>query len=179
MNPPPAVRFHSHRVSGADIWVYFFLHDDVIKWKLFPRCWPFVWGIHRSPVNSPQKGQWSRAFMFYLICAWTNSWINNRDADDLRRHHAHYGVTVMCWLADCWHGFRQQMSWIESTAIEGCLRCSIIFTNCPTTVPSGGQWINWKLRDWRGIWCAREYGVDVPAQTCGKPSHPQYGDRMQ
>ena len=23
-------------------------HDDVIKWKHFPRCWPFVWGIHQS-----------------------------------------------------------------------------------------------------------------------------------
>ena len=33
-------------------------HDDVIKWKLFPRYWPFVRGIHRSPVNSPHKGQW-------------------------------------------------------------------------------------------------------------------------
>ena len=23
-------------------------HDDVIKWKHFPRYWPFVWGIHRG-----------------------------------------------------------------------------------------------------------------------------------
>ena len=34
------------------------IHDDVIKWKTFPRYWPFVWGIHRSPVNSLHKGQW-------------------------------------------------------------------------------------------------------------------------
>ena len=27
-------------------------HDDVIKWKHFSRYWPFVGGIHRSPVNS-------------------------------------------------------------------------------------------------------------------------------
>ena len=33
-------------------------HDDVIKWKHFPRYWPFVWGIHRFTVNSPHKGQW-------------------------------------------------------------------------------------------------------------------------
>ena len=26
-------------------------HDDVIKWKHFPRYWPFVRGIHRSPVT--------------------------------------------------------------------------------------------------------------------------------
>ena len=33
------------------------VHDDVIKWKQFPRYWPFVQGIHRWPVNSPHKGQ--------------------------------------------------------------------------------------------------------------------------
>ena len=30
-------------------------HDDVIKWKHFPRYWPFVRGIHRSPVNFPHS----------------------------------------------------------------------------------------------------------------------------
>ena len=52
-------------------------HDDVIKWKHFPRYWPFVRGIHRSPVNSPHKGQWRGALMFTLICVWINGifWI--------------------------------------------------------------------------------------------------------
>ena len=44
-------------------------HDDVIKWKYFPRYRPFVRGIHRSPVNSPHKGQWRGALVFSLICA--------------------------------------------------------------------------------------------------------------
>ena len=44
-------------------------HDDVIKWEHFPRYWPFVWGIDRSPVNSLHKGQWREALMFSLICA--------------------------------------------------------------------------------------------------------------
>ena len=39
-------------------------HHDVIKWKHFPRYWPFVRGIHRSPVDCPHKGQWRRALMF-------------------------------------------------------------------------------------------------------------------
>ena len=47
-------------------------HDDVIKWKHFPRHWPFVRGIHRSPVNSPRKGQWRGALVFSLICVWIN-----------------------------------------------------------------------------------------------------------
>ena len=42
-------------------------HDDVIKWKHFPRYRPFVRGIHRSPANSPHKGQWCGALMFSLI----------------------------------------------------------------------------------------------------------------
>ena len=70
-------------------------HDDVIKWKHFPRHWPFVRGIHWSPVNSPHKGQWCGALMFSLICAWINAWVNNREAGDLRRHRSHYDVTVM------------------------------------------------------------------------------------
>ena len=70
-------------------------HDDAIKWKHFPRNWPFVWGIHGSPVNSPHKRQWREALMFSLICTWTSGWVNNGKAGDLRRH---CDVTVMgCW----------------------------------------------------------------------------------
>ena len=74
------------------------LHDDVIKWKHFPRYWPFVQGIHRSPVNSPHKGQWRGALMFSLICVWINGSVNNREAGDLRRHQAHCDVSVMLML---------------------------------------------------------------------------------
>ena len=73
----------------------FLRHDDVIKWKHFPRYWPFVQGLHRWPVNSPHKGQWRGALVFSLICAWINGWVNNGEAGDLRRHRAHYDVTVM------------------------------------------------------------------------------------
>ena len=70
-------------------------HDDVIKWKHFPRHWPFMREIHRSPVNFPHKGQWRGALMFSLIYAWINDWVNNREAGDLRRQHGHYDVIVM------------------------------------------------------------------------------------
>ena len=69
------------------------VHDDVIKRKSFPRYWPFVRVSHRSPVNSPHKGQWRGALMLSLICAWINGWVNNRE--DLRRHRSHYDVTVI------------------------------------------------------------------------------------
>ena len=75
-------------------------HDDVIKWKHFPRHWPFVRGIHRSPVNSPHKGQWREALMLSLICVWIKSYVNTREAGDLRRHRAHYDITVIENLAE-------------------------------------------------------------------------------
>ena len=52
-------------------------HDDVIEWKHFPRYWPFVWGIHRSLVNSPHKGQWRGALMYSLICA-LHKWLSKQ-----------------------------------------------------------------------------------------------------
>ena len=70
-------------------------HDDVIIWKHLPRYWPFVRKTQRSPVNSPHIGQWRGALMLPFIWAWTNDWVNNGDAGDLRRHRAHYDVTVM------------------------------------------------------------------------------------
>ena len=71
------------------------VHDDVIKWKHVPRYWPFVRGMHRSPVNSPHKGQWRGALVFSLICVWIHDWVNNHEAGDLRRYRAHCDVTVM------------------------------------------------------------------------------------
>ena len=61
------------------------LNDDVIKWKQLPWYWPFVRGIHR----------WRWIFLFSLVCAWINGWVNNGEAGDLRRHHAHCAVIVM------------------------------------------------------------------------------------
>ena len=46
-----------------------------------PRYWPFVRGIHRSP-----------------IFAWINGYTNNHEAGDLLRYHALYDVIVMLYL---------------------------------------------------------------------------------
>ena len=85
---------HHDRLVGGHRRICY-IHDDVIKWKHFPRNWPFVREIHRSPVNFPHKGQWRGALMFSLIYAWINDWVNNREAGDLRRQHGHYDVIVM------------------------------------------------------------------------------------
>ena len=65
------------------------------QWKthsaLLARC------VGNSPVTGefPHKSQWRGALIFPLICTRTNGWVYNRDTGDLRRYHAHYGVTVM------------------------------------------------------------------------------------
>ena len=41
----------------------------------------------------------TRSFDFSFICAWINGWVNNREADDLRRHRVHHDVTVMNFLS--------------------------------------------------------------------------------
>ena len=89
-------------VKGSRVWSAHSVHDDVIKWKHFPRNWPFVRGIHRWPVNSPHKGQWRGALTSSLICVWINGWVNNREAADLRRYRAHYDVTVMIYHSALW-----------------------------------------------------------------------------
>ena len=63
--------------------------------ETFSVFWPFVMGIHRSPLDSPSKGQWRGALMLSWTCAWTNGWANTRDSGDLTHRRAHYDVTIM------------------------------------------------------------------------------------
>ena len=61
----------------------------------------------------PRQRPVTRSFDISLICAWINGWVNNRDAGDLRRHRAHYDVTlmVMAW----WFHYHKQC-WLGSLA---------------------------------------------------------------
>ena len=52
---------------------------DVIKWKYFPRYCPFLWGIHRSPVDSPDKRTATRIFDASLLSVQTNCWKHSTD----------------------------------------------------------------------------------------------------
>ena len=36
--------------------------------------------------------------MFSVICPWTNGWVDNRDPGDLRRHRAHYDITIVLYV---------------------------------------------------------------------------------
>ena len=70
-------------------------HDDVIRWKHLPGYWPFVRGIHRW-IPSTKAGD--AELCCFRRSALINCWVNNREAGDLRRHHAHYDVTVMSFV---------------------------------------------------------------------------------
>ena len=99
----------------------YLLHDDVIKWKHFPCYWPFVRGIHRLLVNSPHKDQGRGALAFSLLCAWTNGWINNRDAGDFKCHRAHYDLIVISrWWTVVQRNLYRNRTWISNCRNMGC-----------------------------------------------------------
>ena len=114
-------------------------HDDVIKWKHFPRYWPFVREIHRSPVNFPHKGQWRGALMFTLICARINGWVNNHEAGDLRRNRAHCDVTVM---------FMGCLMWVQTWQLSYVSPSSIVYDAALNIRPS-----------YNGTWCLCNFGT--------------------
>ena len=124
------------------------------KWKHFPRYWPFVWGIHRSPVNSPRKGQWRRALMFSFICAWINNWVNNHEAGDLRCHRPHYDITVMILS---WAGANQ------FNPYPSCLIHSQWRNHHIAPVPVKQPWKKWvNVSHW---WSARTADMTTTKQS--------------
>ena len=131
-------------------------HNDVIKWKHFPRYWPFVRGIHRSPVNSPRKGQWRGALMFTLICTRINGWVNNCEAGDLRRNRAHYDVIVMRGIMGCYR-IIQTRAHIVNTCIFMLHRIlNRVSTRFDTFSPLFTHWcLNWQsffILHWTHKW---------------------------
>ena len=52
------------------------VHDDIIKWKHFLCYWPFVRGIHQSPMNSP----------IFISLGWDFRWV---------------AISIMEWADTC------------------------------------------------------------------------------
>ena len=50
-------------VASDPVWA----HDDVIKWKHFPRNWPFVRGIHRSRWIPHTKATDAELWLFFYL----------------------------------------------------------------------------------------------------------------
>ena len=68
INLKNSICWYAFYASGWQLKHSYLLHpsfscDDVINLNPFPRYWPFVWGINRSPVNfPPQKGTATQDF---------------------------------------------------------------------------------------------------------------------
>ena len=119
----------------------------------------------------PYKGQWRGALMLSLICARTNGWVNNREAGDLRRHRAHYDITLMgkdrspnikpqpnnvfTFLLLFWLGTSQFIPVHQNHFSDGANNCFIdtkvisvyrwnLITNCPSVRNKflGTIWVN-------------------------------------
>ena len=88
----------------------FLIHDDVVKWKHFPRYWPFVRGIHRCIPRI--KASDAELWCFIWSALWINGWVNNREAGDLRRHCSHYDVFVMSLADICVRSIILLISWL-------------------------------------------------------------------
>ena len=115
----------------------FWSHDDVIKWKHFPRYWPFVRGIHRSPVNSPHKRPVTRSFDIYFdlrlnkrLSKQSRCWWLETPSRSLWRHRNVYVKSCYNWSShnETWSHFRS------------ILVISIIPNYCDA------KWASWRLR---------------------------------
>ena len=95
------IRIYSFPGKRLKIWWWWWLgqfilqtnfarHDYDIKWKHFPRYWPFL----RWPVNS--QGPVTRSFNVLFDLSLDKRL--SKQAGDLRCHRAHYDVTVMYWI---------------------------------------------------------------------------------
>ena len=69
-------------------------YDDVIQWKHFTRYWPWC-GESTGHRWIPRTKASDAELCCFLRFTWINGWVNNREAVDLRRHHAQFDVTVM------------------------------------------------------------------------------------
>ena len=97
------------------------LQDDVMTWKRFRRCWPFVRGIHRSPVDSPHKGPVN---VFAQAKCWTSSGV----AVDVMHHDAH--ITSLWCIS---YGQRKcipKLSIMEETLENTCMLIFVVKSVC-------------------------------------------------
>ena len=68
----------------------------------------------------PSKRPVTLSFDVWLIWAWRNGWVNNRDASDLKRHRAIYEVTVMGCKFACSSSNRNLATLKSGISAETC-----------------------------------------------------------
>ena len=103
-------------------------HNDVIKWKHFPRYWHCAGIIYWSSVNSPHEGQWRRALTFFFDLRQKKRLSKQSWGWWFETHHAQFDVTIM----------------------NGIPLLHILYCICPisTTIHLSTQWITKSKWDW-------------------------------
>ena len=95
-------------------------------------------------VNSPHKGQWRGTLMFSLICAWISSWVNNREAGDLRCYCAHYDINVMNAFESNRHITIKVNNYITT-----CTHCCWVNSLASSGIQRKSSWLSVILNKWR------------------------------
>ena len=90
-----------------------------------PLCGEFT-GHQWNPLTKASDA----ALWFFFICAWTICWVNDRNAGDLKRHYAHYDVTIMNFLV------MDHCSWLIN------LSCQVVIISSCLTEIHGTFWRN-------------------------------------
>ena len=68
-----------------------------LRWCFYRHCIRHM--LTPVPTTAKTSKLMIRAFLFSLICAWINGWVNNSEVSDFRRNHTHYDVIVMMCMA--------------------------------------------------------------------------------
>ena len=79
--------------------------------ECFPDYWPFVRGIHRSPVDSPHIGPVIWSFDVFFMFSWTCCWINSYQWSEIPWHS--YDITGIN-TARCHNLFSDHRAWINN-----------------------------------------------------------------
>ena len=90
--------------------------DDRVYWHIYASWWSHQMETFsallalcagNSSVTCEFPSQRAMTRSFDVFCAWTNDWVNNRDAGYLRGNRAHYGVTLMISMSQYTGGWSQ------------------------------------------------------------------------
>ena len=115
-------------------WLYNRTHEDSIDFIQMPES---TWWRHQmktfsallaicsgiSPVTGafPAQRPVTRIFDVFFGLLWINGSVNNREASDLRRYHAHYDVIVMKVQVDTPRAvprFTRSIPWLLKSCID-------------------------------------------------------------
>ena len=112
-----------------------------------PLCGEFT-GHRWIPLTKASDAE----FYVSLICTWKNGWVNNRQASDLRRHCAHYDVTIM-FIGEWWVA-------VVPLAMWSIYWCNNVYIYILMTVPNLSRDCNNVRFQWVGIYQWLCLGVD-------------------